>query len=128
MFKGIMKNKKVLKYVLIILIILLGILLILQNLLPVRLNRVNEDGKHIHVWLSKDDSDSVKRILAMRERCSANTCGYSRELSFNIGLSTCMIALDDCEGIFYHFCYFDLPKEEMSRLREIVVKYGGYFY
>lgn len=121
-----MKNKKVLKCVLIILIILFGIHLILQNLLPVRLNCVNEEGEPIHVWLSKEDGDNVKRIIAMRERCSVNTCGYSRELSFTIGLSCCMIASDDCQGIFYHFCYFDLPEEEMAHLREIVVKYGGY--
>lgn len=119
-----MKNKK--KKILIILLILTGILLIMQNLLPVRLNCVDKDGNEIHVRLSKEDGDTVKRIIAMRERCSVNTCGYSRKLSFTIGLSTCMIASDGCEGIFYHFLYFDLPEQEMKQLQEIIAKYGGY--
>ncbi len=119
-----MKNKK--KKILIILLILSGILLIMQNLLPVRLNCVDKDGNEIHVRLSKEDGDNVRRIISMREKSTPDTCGYSLDLSFTVGISTCMIASDDCDGIFYHFRYYTLPKEEIKKLRDIVVKYGGY--
>jgi len=93
----------------------------------------NNLEENIHVTLTDTEAETVVRILRGNRYdprwAGVPSCGFSEEISLEVNNCAYAIARDDCNYIMDCSAqrYFTISQKEMTEIRALFEKYGGYF-
>ncbi len=132
-------KKKVLKFAVILIVawLLLQFISIPAVVLPIGISTVTYRFGDVEFQenLTPDEVQSVIRVLRGKPKqnmliCGTPACGFSQDLSLQIGGVTYYLALDECGTVGIGnalFCihYVDISDEERDALEEIFNSHGG---